>query len=102
MTDSNGLVIKRLSQENAQLKDEISKINSLLSKNKWKTSAELFFEGWSKLLGCSFGKVLSVLVNNKDYHLTHYKQISHHGTKNLDAITSLLTADVINQNVTGY
>jgi hypothetical protein len=34
MTYSKGLVIERLSQENAQLKDEISKINSLLSKNK--------------------------------------------------------------------
>ena len=34
MTHSNGLVIERLTQENAQLKDEISKINSLLSKNK--------------------------------------------------------------------
>ena len=44
----------------------------------------------------------SVLVNNKDYHLTHYKHTSGHGTKNLGAITSLLTADVINQNVTVY
>ena len=34
MAYSNGLVIERLSQENAQLKDEISKINSLVSKNK--------------------------------------------------------------------
>lgn len=46
--------------------------------------------------------VPSVLVNNKDYYLTHYKHKSHHGTINLDAITSLLTADAVNQNVTGH
>ena len=33
-TDSNGSVIQRLTQENAQLKDKISKLKSLLSKNK--------------------------------------------------------------------
>lgn len=46
--------------------------------------------------------VPSVLVNNKDYYLTHYKHKSHHGTINLDAITSLLTADAVNQNVKGH
>ncbi len=62
----------------------------------------MFFEGWSKLLVSSLGTVSSVLVNNKDYYLTHFKRISHHGTINLDAITRLLTADAVNQNVTGH
>ena len=67
-----------------------------------------YYNGYSKnskteeLLGCSFGAVSSVLVNNKGYHLSHYKHMSHHCTINLDAVTSLLTADAVNQNVTGH
>jgi len=94
-TDSSGSVIQRLTQENAPLKDKISKLKSMLSKTKWETSAELLVEHGSKLFGVYWGVVPTIVVNNKDYH---YVTNLH----TLDTITSLLRVDTENQNVTGH